>query len=42
MSDDITRFRVEIPQVVLDDRLGRTRWPAPLPQDGWDTGVPTA
>jgi pimeloyl-ACP methyl ester carboxylesterase len=45
MSDDITPFRVEIPQDQLDDlarRLEATRWPAALPGDDWDTGVPTA
>ena len=44
MSTDITPFRVDIAQEQLDDlndRLGRTRWPAALPGDGWDTGVPT-
>jgi pimeloyl-ACP methyl ester carboxylesterase len=44
MTDDITPFRIEIPQTALDDlrdRIGRTRWPTPLPDDGWDTGVPT-
>jgi pimeloyl-ACP methyl ester carboxylesterase len=45
MSDDIKPFRVDIPQDELDDlarRLEATRWPAALPGDGWDTGVPTA
>ncbi|MBH0776221.1 epoxide hydrolase family protein [Nocardia bovistercoris] len=45
MSNDIQRFRIEIPQRDLDDlreRLDKTRWPAPLPGDDWDTGVPTA
>jgi pimeloyl-ACP methyl ester carboxylesterase len=45
MSDDtITPFRIDVPQHELDDlrgRLDRTRWPAALPGDGWDTGVPT-
>ena len=38
-------FRVAIPQADLDDlteRLARTRFPAPLPGDEWDTGVPVA
>lgn len=40
----ITPFRIDIPQSDLDDlhrRLDVTRWPAPLPGDDWDTGVPT-
>lgn len=40
----ITPFHLDIPQEQLDDlrhRLDNTRWPAPLPGDGWDTGVPT-
>ena len=44
MSEAITPFRIDIPQEQLDDlrdRLGRTRWPAALPGDDWDTGVPT-
>ena len=39
----IRPFRIDIPQAELD-RLNRklddTRWPEPLPGDGWDTGVP--
>ncbi|MGV9723905.1 epoxide hydrolase family protein [Nocardia beijingensis] len=45
MTNGITPFRIDIPQRQLDDlrsRLDATRWPAPLPGDGWDTGVPTA
>ncbi|MFI2284412.1 epoxide hydrolase family protein [Nocardia beijingensis] len=45
MTNDITPFHIDIPQRQLDDlrfRLDATRWPAPLPGDGWDTGVPTA
>ncbi|CCH31750.1 epoxide hydrolase family protein [Actinosynnema sp. NPDC047251] len=45
MTDEITPFRIGVPQRDLDDlrdRLAATRWPAPLPGDGWDTGVPTA
>ncbi len=44
MTEKITPFRIDIPQDRLDDlreRLERTIWPAPLPGDGWDTGVPT-
>ncbi|HLJ99158.1 MAG TPA: epoxide hydrolase N-terminal domain-containing protein, partial [Streptosporangiaceae bacterium] len=36
-------FRIVIPQAELDDlrrRLAATRWPAELPADGWDRGVP--
>lgn len=43
MTHDITPFRIDIPQQQLDDlreRLDRARWPAPLPGDDWDTGVP--
>lgn len=41
----ITPFRIDIPQEDLDDladRLRRTRFPAPLPGDDWDTGVPVS
>ncbi|WP_378734136.1 epoxide hydrolase family protein [Nocardia brasiliensis] len=44
MSDEIHEFRIDIPQQQLDDlrsRLDNARWPAPLPSDGWATGVPT-
>lgn len=44
-SEDIRPFHIDIPQADLDDlaeRLSRTRFPAPLPGDGWDTGVPVA
>ncbi|QIS06307.1 alpha/beta fold hydrolase [Nocardia brasiliensis] len=44
MSNEITEFRIDIPQQQLDDlraRLDSARLPAPLPGDGWDTGVPT-
>jgi pimeloyl-ACP methyl ester carboxylesterase len=44
-TEDLHPFHVDIPQAELDDlaaRLDATRWPAPLPGDGWDTGVPTA
>jgi pimeloyl-ACP methyl ester carboxylesterase len=43
MTEDITPFRIDIPQQQLDDlqdRLGRARWPTALPGDDWDTGVP--
>jgi epoxide hydrolase len=43
MTNDITPFRIDIPQQQLDDlhdRLDRTRWPTALPGDDWDTGVP--
>ncbi|NNH70230.1 epoxide hydrolase [Nocardia uniformis] len=43
MSTEITPFRIDIPQRQLDDlraRLDGARWPAPLPGDDWDTGVP--
>jgi epoxide hydrolase len=45
MTDDIRPFRIDVPQAALDElaaKLDATRWPAPLPGDGWDTGVPTA
>jgi len=44
MSEDITPFRIDIPQEQLDDlrdRLARTRWAVALPGDDWGTGVPT-
>ncbi|MFI7001756.1 epoxide hydrolase family protein [Nocardia sp. NPDC050175] len=44
MTNEIREFRIDIPQQQLDDlrtRLDGARWPAPLPGDGWDTGVPT-
>ncbi|HEU0286514.1 MAG TPA: epoxide hydrolase N-terminal domain-containing protein, partial [Nocardioidaceae bacterium] len=40
---DIRPFRVEIPQEALDDlhqRLVRTRFPIPAPDDSWDFGTP--
>ncbi|MBP2335104.1 pimeloyl-ACP methyl ester carboxylesterase [Saccharothrix coeruleofusca] len=43
MNTDIRPFRIDIPQEDLDDlraRLGRTRWPRPLPGDQWRRGVP--
>jgi len=39
----IEEYRIEIPQTALDDlreRLSRTRWPEPLPGEGWARGVP--
>ncbi|MFI9510470.1 epoxide hydrolase family protein [Nocardia sp. NPDC052566] len=45
MSDKINEYRIEISQSQLDDlrrRLDNARFPAPLPGDDWDTGVPTA
>jgi len=44
-SNDITPFRLDVPEadlVDLRDRLARTRFPAPLPGDDWDTGVPVS
>jgi pimeloyl-ACP methyl ester carboxylesterase len=42
-STDIRPFTIAIEDGDLDDlqeRLARTRFPAPLPGDDWDTGVP--
>lgn len=42
-SDTIQPFRMNVPQMEVDDlrdRLARTRWPAHLPETGWDRGVP--
>src|SRR5262245_55852051 len=39
----ITPFRIDVPQADLDDlagRLARTRWPAQIPDTGWERGVP--
>jgi len=44
-TDEIRPFRIDVPQAALDElaaKLDTTRWPAALPGDGWDTGVPTA
>jgi epoxide hydrolase len=41
--DTIRPFRLDVPQAELDDlrdRLARVRWPAVLPGDGWERGVP--
>ena len=43
MSDDITPFRIDIPEADLDDlrqRLGRTRWPEAATVGDWSQGVP--
>jgi pimeloyl-ACP methyl ester carboxylesterase len=40
---DIQPFRIEVPAAEIDDlraRLAATRWPDPLPGDGWRNGVP--
>jgi len=42
---DVHSFRIDIAQTEIDwlhRRLDETRWPAPLPCDGWDTGVPVS
>ncbi len=42
---DVHSFRIDIPQAEIDrllHRLDETRWPAPLPGDGWDAGVPVS
>lgn len=42
-ASDIRPFRVEVPQVDIDDlrdRLARTRLPQPAPGDDWTTGTP--
>jgi epoxide hydrolase len=43
MSDQIHPFRIEIPQMDVDDlrdRLANARWPGELPGVGWTRGVP--
>jgi pimeloyl-ACP methyl ester carboxylesterase len=43
MSDEITEFRIEIPEDDLTDlrrRLRDTRWPGPEPVTDWSQGVP--
>jgi epoxide hydrolase len=43
VNDDITPFRIEIPETDLDDlrlRLRRTRWPEPETVDDWSQGMP--
>jgi pimeloyl-ACP methyl ester carboxylesterase len=45
MADEITPFRIEIPDAEiadLKDRLRRTRWPEPETVDDWSQGVPLA
>jgi pimeloyl-ACP methyl ester carboxylesterase len=42
-AQEITEFRINIPQADLDDlaeRLGKTRWPSVLPGPAWQRGVP--
>jgi epoxide hydrolase len=43
MSDDMTPFRIEVPQsdlIDLRERIHRTRWPEPETITGWSQGVP--
>ncbi len=45
MTDEITPFRIDIPEADLDDlrqRLRRTRWPEPEPVPDWSQGMPLA
>ncbi len=45
MSDEITPFRIDIPDAALDDlrqRLRQTRWPDPETVDDWSQGIPLA
>jgi pimeloyl-ACP methyl ester carboxylesterase len=45
MSDEVTAFRIEIPEAELNDlreRLHRTRWPDREPVNDWSQGVPLA
>ena len=42
ISEEIIPFRIEVSDAVLDDlrqRLARTRWPAPSPDQGWKYGT---
>lgn len=44
-NEEIKPFTIDIPQAQLDGlkaKLEATRLPAPLPGDGWDTGVPVS
>ena len=44
-TDQITRFRVEIPQADLEDlraRLARTRYAPAAPEDSWEYGTPVS
>ena len=43
MNDSIEPFTIAVPQKDLDDlhaRLAHTRWPEPLPDTGWERGMP--
>lgn len=45
MTQDITPFRIDIPQAEVDDlnaRLAATRWPDELPDVGWGYGIPVS
>ncbi|WP_343600698.1 epoxide hydrolase family protein [Mycobacterium sp.] len=45
MSPELTPFRIEVPDTVLDDlhaRLARTRWPEAECVDDWSQGMPLA
>jgi epoxide hydrolase len=45
MSEQITPFRIDIPEADLEDlrrRLRQTRWPEAEPVDDWSQGVPLA
>ncbi len=45
MSTEITPFRIDVPEAVLDDlrdRLARTRWPAGAPGEPWGYGTDLA
>jgi pimeloyl-ACP methyl ester carboxylesterase len=45
VTDDLTPFRIEVPQAELDDlreRLRRTRWPERETVDDWSQGMPLA
>jgi pimeloyl-ACP methyl ester carboxylesterase len=44
-DDDVTPFRIDIPEADIDDlrdRLRRTRWPEPETVDDWSQGTPVA
>ncbi|GLW11685.1 microsomal epoxide hydrolase [Microtetraspora sp. NBRC 13810] len=44
-NTSIVPFHIDVPQAELDDlrdRLGRTRWPAELPDADWSRGTPVA
>ena len=41
----VERFKIDVPQAVLDDlaeRLDRTRWPSQVAGTGWTYGADTA